>query len=228
MDFVDSNQSVTQSTKKEWQRGNGYIKIFDYDLTRKINETTFGGPGNLIITDIYVTHEGIYITGYTYATTFPVTITPKITHTSNYSIAFVSKLSLNLKKLLASRMLCNFDDEMATSLKVDQTGVYVASFHLWTDYFHSFYDKLTGDCEHSIAVTGFSHELGKVLTTVKFGTPYLPSWANALFLTQNKVYIAGGSNDESFKIEGGYDDQLKGLYSGFVGFYPKSILLKEH
>ncbi len=148
--------------------GDVFVSKLNWDLTRVLASTFLGGVTDDFANTLAIdSHGNIYVSGQTESLDFPTT--PAAYDTSfNNGDAFVSKLTGDLTRLLASTYLGGADDDFINSIAIGPDGnIYVGGYTGSSDfpttrgaydaskgvYFDAFVSKLSGDLTSLLAST---------------------------------------------------------------------------
>ncbi|MBU0479545.1 MAG: hypothetical protein KKG47_00455 [Proteobacteria bacterium] len=107
--------------------GNGFIARFDADLENMSAAVLLGGSGHDVVNSLAPGKDGsFYVTGLTLSSDFPVTSGSFDESFNGEADIFVSRISANFEKLLASTFLGGGGRDWAFSLiSQDDSGVYI-------------------------------------------------------------------------------------------------------
>jgi hypothetical protein len=161
----------------------------------------------------------VYVAGWTDSANFPTTA-GSYDGSFNGSDGFVSKLSGELRSLVASTFLGGSIDESATALTLDGQGnVYVAGETSSTDFPTTLgaHDRTYNGGGSDVFVSRLSGDLGSQLASTFLGGSDWDS-ATALVLDgQGSVYVAGETGSADFPtMAGAYDGSYNGSGDTFV------------
>ena len=170
------------------------VSVLSNDLSSLIASTYIGSQGNDVANGIALDTSGnIYITGYTNNSNYPVTTGATLKGARDI---IVSKLSNNLKQLLASTVLGSRGNDRGYAIAVDSSdNVYV------TGYAGNF-DYPTTEGEYfnnaDVVVTKLDSNLSNILAS-----RFLGGWdyeeASAIVLdSSNNIYIAGYTKSANY------------------------------
>jgi hypothetical protein len=201
----------------EWD---AFIAKFDKNLKTLISCTYLGGGDSDQAYSISIDQMGyVFITGITYSPQSTPNGFPIIgAYDSSYNGAgdiFISKLSPNLDKLLASTYFGGSKLDKAKAIIVDRSNnVYItgqtfsSTFPVVETAFQDSYN-LNGDAY----VSKFNNNL-KLLTASTFLGGSDEDFANALVTDQsNYIYVTGGTASDDFPIKNSYIGS-SGIYNG--------------
>ena len=217
-----------------------FVSKLSSDLTRLLASSHFGGPSYDYPSSIAIDQAGnIYVAGGTRSTSFPVTAGSYCTSSSsNYSIAFISKLSGNLERLLASTYLCGSSGDFCNSIALDAQGnIYVTGYTKSTNfpttpgacctyntgsYNIAFVSKINGDLTRLLASTylgGADDDYGKSIAIDSSGNIYVTGCTKSkdFPITINARHASIGiSHGDAFvsKINGDLTYLLASTYLG--------------
>jgi len=107
-----------------------FVSKFDLDLGSMVASTFIGGSYTDAISDMVLTTDGIYITGYTYSSDFPATAG---SYTGNGDI-FISKLNSDLSSQLASMLIGGTNEDGGSGITVYGSDVYVSGYTFSSDF----------------------------------------------------------------------------------------------
>ena len=211
---IDSDENIfisgTTYSTSTYDFSDVFTLKLNGDLTDMLASIYFGGSAWDYIDwnsdrSIAIDSEGnIYVTGYTYSSDFPTTTDAYDTSFNGYFIdiyytasdAFVTKLSGDLKEVLASTFLggsaFSIEDELygnkGNSIAIDSTGnVYINGSTSSTDF-----PTTPGGYETS-GGNGFVSKLSANLTSLLASTYFTASGSIAIDSNDN-IYVAGGSS----------------------------------
>lgn len=215
-----------------------FISKLTNDLTHLLASTYLGGSHDDSADSTAIDHVGnIYVTGKTSSSDFPTTLRAYDT-SYNGNDAFVSKLSGDLSRLLASTYLGGSDNEVVRSITMASDGsVYVAG-ETWSSDFpttigaydnsfnggfgDAFISRLNESLTHLLASTflgGSTDDSARSIAMDTGGNVYVTGQTESLdFPTTSGSYDTFFSNGDAFvsKVSG---DLKKLLASTFLGGY---------
>ena len=113
-----------------------FVSRLSGDLTKLLVSTYVGGSGEDAGSSLAIDAGGnVYVTGYTYSTNFPTSPGAYQTSFKGWYDAFISRLSGDLKTLLASTYFGGSGSEGGSSVAIDAGGnVYVTDMTSSTDF----------------------------------------------------------------------------------------------
>ena len=218
----------------------GFIARFSNDLGRLEAATFLGGGGDDYITAMEIYPDGsIFVAGYTdsYGPPFPTTQGAYQDSLKGSRDIFISRLSSDLKKLLASTYFGGSDDDgwigggdstlWKPSLKVDRESgniIVAGSTYSWdlpvTD---NAYDKnLSGDIDGFISV--FSPDLGTLIASTYFGGNGDDIVTSIDVNEEGKILVALMTGSDDLPVSSGaYDSQHSGGDDGFIAIFPENL-----
>ena len=214
------------------------FKLGKYDKTKELvidpllASTFLGGNRSDLPWSIAVDSSGdIYIAGYTESIDFPSTTGVFDILYSDFIDVFVSKLSGDLTKLLASTFLGGFGADYAWALAIDSSGnVYVTGSSYAFDFpttTLAYQTSRSGNAD--VFVSELNGDLTELLaSTFLGGTDYEQSYAIALD-SAGDVYVAGLTYSSDFPTtDGAYDVSFNvNIIDGITyGVYPDAFISK--
>jgi PKD repeat protein len=179
-----------------------FITKMDADGSTLIFSTFLGSTGGESVADIFLDDSGnIYVGGYTSSGNFPTTTDAFQTTISGHSDAFVSKLSPDGSRLLASTLLGGFWDDGVESVTADAAGnMYITGITASGDF------PVTPGAANTSG-TGYNAFVCKVNSTATdlVYSTYLGGTgqdaAYAILLNDDgSVYVAGSTGSDDFPI----------------------------
>jgi hypothetical protein len=199
-----------------------YISRLNSDLTKIIQSTYLGGSGYELVNTLVIHPKtgDIYIAGQTYSTDIPNTAGGAQRHNGGNSDGFISRLSLDLTKILQSTYLGGLGDDSASALAIHPaTGdVYVAGTTNST-----YFPRTAGGAqERNIEYDAFISRLNSDLTQIIQST-YLggdggdSASALAIHPKTGDIYVAGQTSSIFFP-KTAYGAQVNYVGGDFDGF----------
>ncbi len=195
--------------------GDSDVVVLKIDATtlQLVAGTYFGGSGADMGTDISVSNDGVYITGWTESTDMYTT-----GGTRSYSggiDAFVARLDLDLGSVIWSTYLGGSRNDMAYGIAVGDSGVYVVGHTNSRDFPVSNGTVLIGGSD--AFVSRLDARSGAIIGGTYVGGEYVTDVGRAIALSDSGVYMAGQTWGTRFKgTPGSYDPTCNGSYDGFV------------
>ncbi|MER3447083.1 MAG: hypothetical protein C4291_09665 [Candidatus Dadabacteria bacterium] len=183
-------------------KGDAFISKLSGDLTTLLSSTYLGGGDVDDAFSIALSGGSVYVTGQTSSSDFPTTDSAFQNSLSGGNDVFVSRLSADLKALLASTFLGGTDEDGASSMVIDSIGdVYVAGFTASSDFpttpeafqrslqgtEDAFISKLSGDLTTLLASTYLGSGGNKVAKTDE----------HKIAQTKTNSSILGGSSENA-------------------------------
>lgn len=205
----------------------GFVSKFDKDLTSLLAATYIGGYFNDYISDMASDSEGnIYVTGGTLSSNFPITTKAYDTTYNFGSDAFVSKLSNDLKTLIASTFLggsgypsegydYNYGYEHANAIVIVSDGkIYVTGSTYSSDFpttIGSYNASFNGGGADAF-ISSFDNNLEDLLDSTYLGGSSGYDCGKALATgPEGDIYVAGFTNASNFPVTSGV------LYANYSG-----------
>ena len=211
----------------------GYSDVFvsklSLDLRNLESSTYLGGGDDDVATSLFVTSDGVFVTGWTNSNNFPTTYGAYSTNSSGSNDVFVSKFSLNLDTLKASTYLGErgtFFDDIAILLYVTSDGVFIAGNTNSTDFptTSGAYDISQnggtyewGDYYYfpDVFVSKLSLDLGNLLLSTYLGGSDC-DYVHSLFVTSDGVFVGGYTESDDFPTTYGEYSTSSGYYNVFI------------
>ena len=191
-----------------------FVSKFNKNLTSLLASTYLGGSNDDHAYSMVLDGDGnVYVTGWTLSSNFPITTGAYDTSYNGLYDAFISKLSGDLKTLLASTYLGGNSNDYANSIALDADGnIFVAG-----GTFSSNFPTTTGayDTSYNRSSDAFVSKFNKNLTTLLAST-FLGGIGNdsAQSITVDLcgyVYVAGYTGSSDFPTTPGtYDTTYNG------------------
>ena len=165
LDFPTTPNAYSTS----FHNGDVFVSKLNWNLTELVASTYLGGVGDDAGNAIAIgSDKKIYVTGYTSSIDFPTTPDAFSANKEAFIDAFVSKLSSDLSKLLASTFIGGFYRDAARSVVADTQGnIYVvgetcsSNFPTTPGVFDAFYN---GDSVGSYTYDAFISKLDNTLS----------------------------------------------------------------
>lgn len=205
--------------------GNGFIARFSPDLDTLQAAVKLGGNGHDVIHSLALgPDESLYATGLTLSSDFPTTSGSYNENYNGEADFFISRLSPDLDKLMASTFLGGTSRDWAFSLALqDDQGVYVAGDTESIDF-----PGLPGDEQKTAAKEGMGDiivvKLNPSLTTLKKATlvnTTLNERVPAMVLGRNnQIIIAGLTNSKNFPMEAAQREEEYHLFLSYISEPP--------
>ena len=202
-------------------REDAFVSKLSGDLASILASTYLGGTnwdyGRSIVID---SGGNVYVAGWTNSADFPTTASAYDTFKDGWTNAFVSKLSGDLTKLLASTYLGGSSGEFCYSLTIDSwENVYVAGSTSSSDfpttrgaYDTSFNGILTGN--EDAFVSKLNSDLTSLLASTYLGGASSEFCMSIAIAPNGDVYVTGATWSSDFPTTtDAYDPSLAG-YSG--------------
>ena len=198
-----------------------FISKFSNDLSQLIASTFIGGKGGEEAYSIAIDSAGnVYVTGETHSSNYP--ITPGAYGSGFYggsTDVFISKLSNDLKQLIASTFIGGSGDEKAYSITLDGSGnVYITGFTDSYDYptkVGAYNRNLNGNSD--VFVSKLSSDLKQLLASTFIGGNGDEAGASIAIDTSGNIYLTGATNSPNYPTTtGAYNRNFNGYYDAFV------------
>ncbi len=195
-----------------------FVVRLDLDLTSLQNSVCLGGTRDDRGLALYVTTDSVYLTGLSWSEDYPVSYGAYDTDNSDYMPdAFVTRLSLDLSRIIASTFLGGGSTDSGSAISVNQYGVFVAGSTLSYGFPTtpgSYRDSSAGGEE------GFVARLDPGLTTL-LGSTYIgggnDDYILGLYLGDDGVFIAGYTQSSNFPTtDGAYQTTSPDSFNAFV------------
>lgn len=219
-DFPTTTEAYDPAYNDTGNIEDAFVAKLDADLTNLIASTYLGGAtydyGNAIAID----HEGnIFVAGSTGSTAFPTVSNSYDIVANGGTDAFVSKLSGNLSKLIASTFLGGSSADSINDISVDSTGnVYVTGKTASSDFPVSTkgYDTSFGG-DSDAFVAKFNEDLMYLLAATLLGGSYSESGSAIAINSGGYVYAAGSTESDDFPTtDAAYETTYNDSGSAFV------------
>ncbi len=194
----------------------GFVVKLTLDLSSMVSGTFLGGSSADFINDMDIASDGIYLTGYTYSSDFPV-VSGAFSSISGGSDAFVARLSPDLSSLLASTYLGGSSSDVGYGLSVGADGVYVVGNTYSGDFpvTSGAYDNSLGGSSDGF-VSKFSLSLSTLLASTYIGGGS-SDYAYSAVAVSDGVYVSGYTSSSNFPTTAGaYDRTFGGSLDAFV------------
>ncbi len=201
--------------------GDAFVSRLSGDLTKLLASTFLGGSGEDAGGSVAIDAGGnVYVTGFTYSTDFPTTPGAYQTSMKGWYDIFVSKLSGDLTKLLASTYVGGSGGEGGQPLVIDAGGnVYVTGYTNSTNFpttpgaYQTSFKGGTWD----VFVSRLSGDLTKLLASTYVGGSNSDEGRSVAIDAGGNVYVTGGTSSTDFPTTlGAYQTSNKGVYDVFV------------
>ena len=199
---------------------NAFISKLSNDLTQLLASTYLGGSGwnGDVIGSLIIGSAGnIYVTGSTDSTDFPITPDAYATIRNGNGDAFVTKLSEDLSKLLASTFLGGDSSDYGISIVADSneniyvTGVTASPNFPTTD---GTYD-VSNDGSYDGFISKFNSNLTTLLASTFLGGSATDSPTSIVLDPSENIYVAGSTLSSDFPTtSGAYDASYNGNSNG--------------
>ena len=198
-----------------------FISKFSNDLSQLIASTFIGGKGDEEAYSIAIDSAGnVYVTGETNSSNYP--ITPGAYGSSFYggsTDVFISKLSNDLKQLIASTFIGGSGDEDAYSITLDGSGnVYITGSTDSYDYptkVGAYNRNLNGNSD--VFVSKLSSDLKQLLASTFIGGNGDEVGLSIAIDTSGNIYLTGGTKSSNYPTTtGAYNRNFNGYYDAFV------------
>ena len=188
--------------------GDAFISRLNENLTHLLASTFLGGSTDDSARSIAMDTGGnVYVTGQTESLDFPTTSGSYDTFFSNGD-AFVSKVSGDLKKLLASTFLGGSDDDVGNSIAIGSDGsVYVAGYTASSDFpvTPDAYDTSKGVFMDA-CISKLSGDLKKLLASTFLGGYYRDRARSMAINSTGNIYVTGETRSSDFPTTPGACD----------------------
>ena len=179
-----------------------FITKLDADGSTLIFSTFLGSTGGEVVNDVFLDASGnIYVGGYTDSGNFPTTTDAFQVQLGGHSDAFVSKLSPDGARLLASTMLGGFWDDGVESVTADAAGnMYITGTTMSEDF------PVTAGAANTSGTgyNGFVCKVNSTATDLIYSTYLGGSEQDAartiLLNDDGSVYVAGSTHSDDFPI----------------------------
>lgn len=224
-----------------------FVSKISGDLTQLLASTFLGGSNDDEAQAIALDASGnVYVSGITYSSDFPTTLgaydaSKNSSGGTSTNDVFITKISGDMKQLLASTYLGGGGDDFVYALRLDNLGnVYVAGFtksgdfpttsgayntsrNGTIDYDDGFISKLNGNLTQLLASTffgGSDHDRISAMSLDGSGNIYVAGTTKSLnFPTTGGAYDTSNNNYDAFisKFNGSLDTLLVSTYLGGSG-----------
>ncbi len=198
-----------------------FISKLSGDLSRLLASTYLGGSDSDIAYSMsFGLDESIYVAGQTSSSDFPaIPNNYDISYNNGNTDAFVSKLSADLTKLLASTYLGGSSDDECRSIAIDSNGdVYMTGSTLSPNFptTSKAYDN-SFNGEEDVFISKLSNDLTKLLaSTYLGGSSGDAGYAMAIDSNEN-IYLTGPTVSSDFPTTShAYDNSFNGGNDVFV------------
>lgn len=180
----------------------GFLVRLSGDLTHLLSSTFFGGSADDSVHSITVDPSGLTlcVTGRTLSRDFPITPGAYDTRYKNGD-AFVSKLTWNLTRILASTFLGGTNNDFGNSIAIDSNrNIYVAG-DTWSSDFplsDSAYDTSFNGGFGDVFVSKLNWDLTRVLASTYLGGTTDDSANSIAIDPRGNIYVAGETESLDF------------------------------
>ncbi len=191
----------------------GFLMLLSQDLSSIVSGTFVGGSGSDFVEDMVVSSDGVYLTGYTYSSDFPVVSGAY----SGGADAFVIEVALDLGTLISGTYLGGSGYDYGFGVGVGTDGVYVVGATSSSDFpvTSGAYSNTRNGWLDGF-VSRFSLDLSSLIASTYLGggsTDYVYS----AVAVSDGVYVAGYTSSSDFPVTAGaYDGTFGGSVDVFV------------
>ncbi len=199
----------------------GYRDVFvsklSLDLSSLLASTYIGGTSYEESRAIFVVSDGVYVSGNTYSTDFPVTTGAYQSSSGGSQDVFVSKLTLDLSALSFSTYLGGSNSDVNTGLFVTSDGVYVAGYTSSTDFPvtpGAYQETMTGGYNEGF-ISKLSIDLGNLLASTYLGGSQ-SDYIHGITVSTSGVYVTGYTSSPDFPVTSGAYDNTYDNVDAFV------------
>lgn len=222
----NSNFPITSTTYDSTGAVNGDIDVFvakfSPDLSTLLASTFLGGSAGDNAVSVMVNSSGnVIVSGNTYSTDFPVSLSAYDKTYNGNGDFFVSTFSSDLKQLLSSTYVGGSGVDSLVQAVVNSTGeVYLTGNVYSTDYPVSAvaYDK-THNGQSDIVITKLSSNLSLIIASSYIGGNDMDT-APAIVINPNnssEVYLSGTTGSQNFPMVGAtYNKIIMGQSDIFI------------
>jgi len=198
-----------------------FISKLSNDLKQLIASTFIGGSGDENAHSITLDGSGnVYITGFTDSYDYPTKVGAYNRNLNGNSDVFVSKLSSDLKQLLASTFIGGNGDEMGASIAIDTSGnIYLTGATKSSNYPTTLgaYSTNFNGGNYDVFVSKLSSDLKQLLASTFIGGNGDEAGASIAIDTSGNIYLTGITNSSNYPTTtGAYNRNFNGYYDAFV------------
>ncbi len=201
--------------------GDVFVSKLNSDLSNLLASTFLGGRGFDIARAIAIDPTGnVFVTGYTGSSDFPTEGNPYQDARAGSTDAFVSKLSPDLSRLLASTFLGgSSNSDYAYSIAIDNNGNVFVTGYTYSDDFPIAGNPYQGTYAGADAfVSKLSPDLSQLLASTFLGGGSSYDYAYSIAIDNDgNVFVTGITGSDDFPTEGNpYQDARAGSTDTFV------------